>query len=275
MNRPDLRPLAMHMTKTLSPARPITRLVPIARSVMACATLALLAALLAAPSAAQEQDRTAPTTPPQARALEAAASQPAAQHIDDDTLATRGRYRLQPGDVFELRYRYSPEFNETATLQPDGFVTLEIAGELRAQGMTVTELTNAITEKSSQRLREPHVAITLKDFEKPHFVVAGEVGKAGRYDLRGHTTVLEAIALAGGFTHDARHSQVLLVRRLDDERARVHPMDLKKLMRNPAQGDEYTIRSGDLLIVPQNTVSKVDRIVKWTGAIGALGLLVP
>jgi polysaccharide export outer membrane protein len=228
-----------------------------------------------APVVGREQPTTAAATAPAPLDRQEQQGQQRGQPLEDDSITARERYRLQPGDVFELRYRYSPEFNETATLQPDGFVTLEIAGELKAAGLTVAELTTTIRDRSSKRLRDPYVAITLKDFERPHFVVAGEVEKTGRYDLRGHTTVIEAIALAGGFTHDARHSQVLLVRRLDDDRARVHPMDLKKLMRHPAQGEEYTIRSGDVLIVPQNTISKVDRIIKWTGAVGAIGLLIP
>ncbi|HEY8549019.1 MAG TPA: polysaccharide biosynthesis/export family protein [Vicinamibacterales bacterium] len=222
-------------------------------------------------AAEQAPQQAAPSAP--SPATDAAPSQGAAgRTMDDEIIATRGRYRIQPGDVFELRYRYSPEFNETITVQPDGFVMLQIAGELKASGLTVAELTQAIVERSRERLRDPVVTITLKEFEKPHFVVTGEVKQAGRYDLKGHVTVLEAVALAGGLTHDARHSQALLVRRIDNELAHVQPIDLKKLMKKPSAGDEYVVRSGDLIIVPQNTVSKVDRIVKWT-TLGSLGLL--
>ena len=83
------------------------------------------------------------------------------------------RYRLQPTDVLEIHYRYTPEFDQTVTVQPDGFVTLQIVGDLKLQGLTLDQLKAAILEKAARRLNDPEVTIVLKDFERPYFVVGG------------------------------------------------------------------------------------------------------
>src|SRR5438094_7982540 len=71
------------------------------------------------------------------------------------TTVTEERYRLQPGDVLEIQYRYSPEFNQTVTVQPDGYVTLEVGGDLKIAGMTVDQTRQAILKKASARLQDP------------------------------------------------------------------------------------------------------------------------
>src|SRR5256885_17064151 len=88
---------------------------------------------------------------------------------------TENRYRLQPGDVLEVQYRYSPEFNQTVTVQPDGYVTLEIGGDLKVAGFTIEETRQAILRQARKRLQDPVATIVLKEFQKPYFVVAGEV----------------------------------------------------------------------------------------------------
>jgi polysaccharide export outer membrane protein len=186
------------------------------------------------------------------------------QDKHDALLAGQDRYRLQPGDVFDVQYRLSPEFNQSVTVQPDGFVMLQIAGEVQVAGLTAEQTRLEVAKQSQRRLRDPEVAVMLKDFQKPSFIVEGEVAKPGKFELRGHVTALEAIAVAGGFTPASKHSQVLLVRRLDADRAEVTPIDLKNLERHPKQADEYRLAPGDMLIVPKNAVSKIERIVRWT-----------
>src|SRR5207244_12321223 len=68
------------------------------------------------------------------------------------TTVTEERYRLQPGDVFEVQFRYSPEFNQTVTVQPDGYVSLEIGGGLNVAGRTIKQDRRAIREKAGERL---------------------------------------------------------------------------------------------------------------------------
>ena len=113
---------------------------------------------------------------------------------------TSGRYRITPGDVIELRFPFVPELDQTLAVQPDGYVTLREAGDIRAQGRTLPQFRADVNEAYMPFVRDPVFTAVLKEFEKPYFVAAGEVAKPGRYELRGATTLTQAIAYAGGAT---------------------------------------------------------------------------
>ncbi|MEZ5352482.1 MAG: polysaccharide biosynthesis/export family protein [Bryobacteraceae bacterium] len=181
------------------------------------------------------------------------------------------RYSIQSGDVVEVKFRYTPEFNQTATVQPDGFIALEVAGEVRIGGLTVPEATAAVREGAARRLLDPEVNLVLREFVKPHFTVAGEVVKPGMYDLRGSLTVTQAIALAGGFRENAKHSSVALVRRVDDQWAQVKVLDLKRIMKAGGMVEDVNLSAGDMLIVPQSTLGRIDRFVRW-GSLAVFGV---
>lgn len=181
-------------------------------------------------------------------------------------VAFQGReqaYRLQSGDALEVQYRYTPEFNAKAVVQPDGQITIPIAGAVRVGGSTVEEARASIATKAGERLREPELVLLLTDFVKPSFTVAGEVSRPGRYDLRGSMSAIDAVAISGGIKDSSKHSQVLIVRRHNDEFADVRVFNLKHAMTGEGVQEDIRIQNGDLLIVPQNFVSKLERYVRW------------
>jgi polysaccharide export outer membrane protein len=182
-----------------------------------------------------------------------------------DTFATRNqRYLIQPSDVLEIHYRYSPEFDQTVTVQPDGFVSLQLVGDLKLQSLSIGQAKAAILERASTRLKDPEITVVLKEFEKPYFVVGGEVNTPGRFEMRGSLTALQAIAMAGGFkSASAKHSQVILYRRVGPDMAKAEILDLKAAMSPVSTEPLADLHPGDLLIVPQNRISKIERFVKW------------
>ncbi|MGI8988244.1 MAG: polysaccharide biosynthesis/export family protein [Bryobacteraceae bacterium] len=173
------------------------------------------------------------------------------------------RYRLQPNDVVEVQYRYTPEYNGTVSVEPDGFVSLQLVGEVKIGGLTLEEASGAIVAKANTRLKDPEVTVLLKDFVKPKITVAGEVNRPGTLEIRGGMTAIEAIALSGGFKDSAKHSQVILLRRIDPEMAEVKIIDIKKAMTAEGIREDISLRPGDMLVVPQSMVAKIDRYVKW------------
>jgi polysaccharide export outer membrane protein len=174
------------------------------------------------------------------------------------------RYHLQTSDTLEIHYRYTPEFDQTVTVQPDGFVTLQIVGDLKLQGMTLDQAKARILGIVSERLKDPEISLVLKDFEKPYFVVGGEVATPGRFEMRGTVTAVQAIAMAGGFkAASAKHSQVFVFRRVGADLAKTEILDLKAAMSARTAEPLADLRPGDMLIVPQNRVSKIERYVKW------------
>src|SRR5438067_8735625 len=139
------------------------------------------------------------------------------------------RYRIQPSDVIEVQYRYTPEYNHSATIQPDGFAALQLIGDVKIAGLTVDEASAAITRKASERLKNPELTVTLKEFVKPFFTVAGEVNHPGRFDLRGRMTAVEGIAISGGFKESSKRTTVILLRQTGADMAEVKVLDLRKL----------------------------------------------
>ena len=169
------------------------------------------------------------------------------------------RYRLRKGDSFDVDFSFSPKFNQTVTVQPDGFVTLKGATSVRVENLTVPEVTETIKAAYAQILHEPAVAIVLKDFEKPFFIAGGQVTRPGKYELRSDTTLSEAVAVAGGFTDAAKHSQVVLFRRVSTDMVQARVFDLKHMLASRNLEEDPHLLPGDMLYVPQSTWSKLRR----------------
>jgi polysaccharide biosynthesis/export protein len=175
-------------------------------------------------------------------------------------------YRLQPSDVVEIDFVVAPEFNQTLTIQPDGYVMLKDAGMVEAQGLNMAEFSAAVQKAYRGYLHDPQAAVTLKDFERPYFIVGGEVGKPGKYELRSDITVAEAVQIAGGLTQQSKHSQVVLFRRVNDDLMETRLLNLKKMLKERSLKEDAHLRPGDLIFVPQNSISKIARFVSKPSA---------
>jgi polysaccharide export outer membrane protein len=173
------------------------------------------------------------------------------------TEARRPLYRLCKSDVLDIGFTFSPEFNQTVAVQPDGYIPLRGADQIYAEGMTVPDLGAVIRLAYTGMLHDPEVSVTLRDFDKPFFIAGGEVGRPGKYELRSDTTVTEAVAMAGGFSSRAKHSQVVLFRRISDEVVESHLLNIKAMLNSRQLQEDMHLRSGDLVFVPQNLISKI------------------
>jgi polysaccharide biosynthesis/export protein len=168
------------------------------------------------------------------------------------------RYQLNIGDVLELGFPFTPEYNQKATVQPDGFINLRDMPDQHVAGKTTAELAEQLRAAYGKILHDPVIVVQLSDFEKPYFIVSGQVSRPGKYDLRGNTTATQAIAIAGGFPDSAKHSEVLLFRRVSNEWTEVKKLDMKKMLRMASlMKEDLQIRPGDMLFVPKNKISKI------------------
>jgi polysaccharide biosynthesis/export protein len=175
------------------------------------------------------------------------------------------RYHLTPGDTFDVGFELSPEFNQTVTVQPDGFVTLKAIGDVKVVGQTIPELTQTLRTAYGKILNDPMIVVSLKEFEKPFFIADGQVAHPGKYEMRGAVTLTEAVAIAGGFTDAARHSQVLLFRRVNDEWLSAKIFNIKEMEKRRDLHEDPTLKPGDMLIVPKNTISKIKPFIPNAG----------
>jgi polysaccharide export outer membrane protein len=179
-------------------------------------------------------------------------------------------YVLHSGDVLDIRYRYTPEFDQVVTVRPDDRVTLVNLSTIQTGGMTVSQFHDRVVQLSSERLVNPEVTVLLKEFEKPHVYVEGEVTTPGRVELHHDMTVLDAIALAGGFKTTSSKSKVLIAHRTNaDGPVVTTALDLNKLIETKALGEVVAVHSGDVIYVTQNGLSKLERITHL-GQFGAI-----
>ena len=205
--------------------------------------LLLASAAMAISAAAQNPPAEPPCTPP------------------GSELCLRQEYRLHLSDVFEIQLAFAPEYNQTVTVQPDGFIVLKEAGRVQAAGKTVTELQAAIAQAYTGILNKPVVSIILKDFFKPSFYASGEVGKPGRYELRSEVTLMQALSEAGGLLNErASKKQVVVFRPLGNGTYESHIIDVATLLKPKGVNgvtEDVRVLPGDIIYVPQNKASKI------------------
>ncbi len=189
-------------------------------------------------------------------------------------LETRdSRYHLHTGDVLGLTYRYSPEYDASASIQPDGYADFPMLGELKLSGLTVEQARESILARANTRFNDPEISVILKEFEKPYYIVGGEVGTPGRYEIRGPLTALRAVEIAGGIRESGKANQVLLIHPINDTDATTRLINLKKIMKKGDISEDAAIQPGDILIVPKTRLAKVEPYVKLANP-GSYGLYV-
>jgi protein involved in polysaccharide export with SLBB domain len=187
----------------------------------------------------------------------------AASNIDFQTRYPR--YQLVAGDTIEVQFEYSPEFNQILTVQPDGFVTLKDVGDIYVAGKTVPEVTTTLRNAYGKVLSDPSIAVVVKDFEKPYFTASGQVARPGHYTLHGDTTVVEGLAMAGGLTDKAKHSQVVLFRRVSNQWTEAKVLNVKRMLNAKNLQEDLYLHPGDMLFIPQNRISKIERFIPNSG----------
>ncbi len=188
----------------------------------------------------------------------------AADKASDNQLRSRPIYALHTGDVIALSYRYTPEFNQSVTVQPDGFVNLSVVGSVKVGGLSVEQARQKIVDQASQRLNHPELTITLQQFEQPYVVVAGEVEHPGKFDIREDTTALQAVMLAGGFKDSARDTQVILFRRINADDSEVKKLNLHNVKKHGDLERDAELEPGDMLLVTRNKMEHLARFMKTT-----------
>jgi protein involved in polysaccharide export with SLBB domain len=212
-------------------------------------------------AAAQQQpaEQSAPTASPQKQTADASTTDP-----QRPALRQRyPRYRIRSSDVIDLNFRFTPEFNQEVTVQPDGYIQARgLQNDVYVQGLTVAEMTTALQKAYANILNQPEISVTLKDFDRPYFVAGGLVGKPGKYDLRGTTTATQAVAMAGGFADGAKNSQVVLFRRANtDDWVEVKVLNLKDVLKGKKLNEDTVLQPGDMLYVPKSTWSKIEKFL--------------
>jgi polysaccharide export outer membrane protein len=159
---------------------------------------------------------------------------------------TSGSYVLGPEDLIEVFVWKEPELSTTVTIRPDGMITLPLAGELQASGATPADLADTIADRLKQYMDRPLVTVVVKQINSPKISVLGEVRRPGRYLLLQTTSVLDAIAMGGGFTEFASRDEVVVLRPAPNGQQQRFRVNVKRMVNDNGQRP-FTLKPGDVV----------------------------
>jgi polysaccharide export outer membrane protein len=173
------------------------------------------------------------------------------------------RYKVQHSDTLSIAFPLSPEFDQPkAVVQPDGYINLQGAGSVHIEGLTVPEVVDALKKAYAGMLHDPIIDVDLIDFQKPYFMVSGQVGKPGEYELRHETTIAEAIAMAGGFAPTAK-TQVFFFHRVSPDWVEVKKYNVNDIMHGKNPNEDPRLAPGDMIIVPEKFITRFRKYVPY------------
>jgi polysaccharide export outer membrane protein len=167
---------------------------------------------------------------------------------------------LSPGDVIDIKFLYNPELNDTQRVRPDGNITLQMIGEVKAAGKGPEALQEELNKLYDQELRKPSVTVTAKALRNNKVYVGGEVNKPGDVELLGSLTALEAIGQAGGFKTDTALQKSVVIVRSRNGKHYGTVIDLQEAL-SGKEVKPFYLRTGDVVYVPQTNIAKVNQWV--------------
>ena len=169
--------------------------------------------------------------------------------LPQDAMIPSRPVTLSPGDTVKLTFTGAPELNQSQKIMADGKVSLPQIGEVNAAGKSLAQFQSDLVRLYRPKLTNSDLLVTL-DSGLMQVYVSGAVRKPGKLSFEAPTTILQAIAEAGGATEFGTLKNVRVVR-LDQGQQRVHTLDLRSAMKGPVTGAFY-IRDGDIITVPQS-----------------------
>lgn len=166
---------------------------------------------------------------------------------------TLGPYRLQIGDVLDIKFPLNPELNESITVRPDGMVSTSVAEDVPAYNMTVAELNAELKESYRQELTQPRVSVVVRSFAPTRIYVSGEVAAPGEFIVVGPTlTLTQAIARAGGTLNTADSKHVMVLRRGSGEQSQAFVANYYAATQGGDPTQDARLAPYDVVFVPKS-----------------------
>jgi polysaccharide biosynthesis/export protein len=158
-------------------------------------------------------------------------------------------YVIQPNDVLEIFVWKDPELTRKVLVRPDGRVSFPLVQDMQAAGITPGELKIQVEKKLSEFLSAPEVTIIVEAINSYRVYVLGKVQKPGVVSVEKAVTVLQALALAGGFQEFARDTEMTVIRTIGNENF-IFDFNYRDVIHGKKSEQNITLRSGDVVVVP-------------------------
>jgi len=170
-------------------------------------------------------------------------------------------YVIGEGDSLLIKVWQNPDLDDEVMVRPDGMISFSLVGDIRAQGLAISEFKADLTEALKEYVKYPRVSVSIKKMGGKRVIVLGQVKSPGIYSVTGRKTILEAIGLAGGFNEDAVSSSVILVKSGFDN-PKAQRLDLNKALKKGDLRANVVLESEDIVFVPRRFVADVNYFLK-------------
>jgi protein involved in polysaccharide export with SLBB domain len=168
---------------------------------------------------------------------------------------------LEPGDEIEVKFYYTPELDVTQVIRPDGYISMQLVGEVKAEGKTPAELAGELTNRYSWHLKNPQITVIARSLNNRKVYVGGFVTRPGVVPMPGSMTLMEAIVEAGGFDERNANAENVLVVRYENGKRRVYAVNLKPAVQGKPV-EPFYLRPKDVVYVPQTRIAKLGQWVE-------------
>jgi len=172
-------------------------------------------------------------------------------------------YKMVPYDTITVRFPYHPEQDPKApiSIRPDGQISLDLVGSIQAAGRTPDQVAKEIAAKTSNRLRNPEVVVTVTQFAPRRIYVGGQVKQPGIVQFQGEITPIQAIFERGGFTTEAQMDSVILIRNAGGPEPIIGRINVNDGLES-GQPEKISLVTNDVLYVPMSGIGRADLWVK-------------
>ena len=157
-------------------------------------------------------------------------------------------YHLGAGDKLRIEVYKDTQLSQSVQIRPDGKITLPLVGDVVATGMTPIELRDSLTKSLTEYITNPTVTVIVVEAESAHAFVMGEVTHPGPVQLHGPTTILQALAMAGGFKEFANTKDVRVLRPAASGKMETIHFNYKTVLTGETK--PFFLRPGDTVVVP-------------------------
>lgn len=181
----------------------------------------------------------------------------------DTKFRPEANYRIRQGDKISVKFYSHPELNEPSLIvRPDGFVSLQIIDDIRAEGRTAAELKKELETAYNEILLKPIITVSVIEFIAPHVFIGGHINKPGRYDLREAKTLMQAVFLAGGFTRDANRRMVIRARPDGKGDWQIQSANVMQILGQKGDAKDLILEDGDYIFIPESKISQFNKAVE-------------
>jgi len=177
------------------------------------------------------------------------AGRSAASALRDEPREEIVAYRIGPEDLLQISVWNNEAMSRTVPVRPDGNISLPLLNDVHAAGLTPMELRDQLMQKLADYMPHPEVSVIVNDVHSFKVAVIGQVPKPNRYELKSAATVMDALAMAGGFTEFASRSRVVVIRANGAKTERI-PFDYEKVRDGDPKQVNFRLQPGDIVLVP-------------------------